>query len=50
MTDGHARSRKGEPLNLVVPAVDPAVPDDKSGKPFAHPRYWSAFILIGDPN
>ncbi len=19
-------------------------------KPFAHPRYWSAFILIGDPN
>jgi CHAT domain-containing protein len=21
-----------------------------SEKPFAHPYYWSAFILIGDPN
>jgi CHAT domain-containing protein len=41
---------RGEPLNLVVPAVDPAAPEDKSDKPFAHPRYWSAFILIGDPN
>jgi tetratricopeptide (TPR) repeat protein len=41
---------KGEPLNLVVPAVDPAAPDERAGKPFAHPRYWSAFILIGDPN
>lgn len=20
------------------------------GKPFAHPSYWAAFILIGDPN
>jgi CHAT domain-containing protein len=24
-----------------------AVPKD--GKPYAHPRYWAAFILIGDP-
>ena len=22
----------------------------KDGKPFAHPRYWAAFILIGDPD
>jgi CHAT domain-containing protein/tetratricopeptide (TPR) repeat protein len=41
---------KGEPLNLVVPSVDPTAPDDKADKPFSHPRYWSAFILIGDPN
>ena len=24
--------------------------DDQGEKPFAHPNYWSAFILIGDPN
>jgi CHAT domain-containing protein len=41
---------KGETLNLVVPPVDPTAADDKADKPFAHPRYWSAFILIGDPN
>jgi CHAT domain-containing protein/Flp pilus assembly protein TadD len=41
---------KGERLNLVVPPVDPTAPEDKANKPFAHPRYWSAFILIGDPN
>jgi len=23
--------------------------DDNGKKPFAHPVYWSGFILIGDP-
>ena len=41
---------KGELLTLVVPLVDPKAPAAKDAKPFAHPRYWSAFILIGDPN
>jgi hypothetical protein len=41
---------KGEPLNLVVPPADPTAADEKADKPFAHPRYWWAFILIGDPN
>jgi CHAT domain-containing protein len=41
---------KGESLDLVVPAADPTQTADQSAKPFAHPRYWSAFILIGDPN
>jgi CHAT domain-containing protein len=30
-----------------------AVPKPKDAaedyKPYAHPRYWSAFILLGDP-
>jgi CHAT domain-containing protein len=41
---------KDEPLNLVVPAAGPKQQGGKGSKPFAHPRYWSAFILIGDPN
>jgi CHAT domain-containing protein len=51
-TDGVIRpSRgKGEPLNLIVPVTDPKHPTTKTSRPFAHPRYWSAFILIGDPN
>jgi CHAT domain-containing protein/Tfp pilus assembly protein PilF len=33
----------------LVPAAggDPAASDDR---PFKHPFYWSAFVLIGDPN
>ncbi len=41
---------KGEHLNLAVPPADPKQPAAKADKPFAHPRFWSAFILIGDPN
>ena len=27
-------------------------PKDAAGdyKPYAHPRYWAAFILLGDPD
>jgi CHAT domain-containing protein len=32
---GAPRSKQGEPV---------------SGRPFEHPYYWAAFILIGDPN
>jgi CHAT domain-containing protein len=32
-----------EPEGKALPAVPPGDP------PFAHPRYWAAFILIGDP-
>ena len=33
-------------LKLELPRDERLGPDDK---PFAHPYYWSAFILIGDP-
>ncbi len=41
---------KGEMLQLVVPATGATQSKSKRAKPFAHPRYWAAFILIGDPN
>jgi CHAT domain-containing protein len=39
MASGAERG-KGEAPIPVVPAEE---------HPFAHPRYWAAFILIGDP-
>jgi CHAT domain-containing protein len=56
MRNGVSRGEraKGEDLQLKVPSPGPKEPgaktDRQSGKPFSHPRYWSAFILIGDPN
>ncbi len=48
-TDGVVRG-KGQPaLKLLAPAA-PAGSLPDGFKPFAHPRYWAAFILIGDPN
>jgi tetratricopeptide (TPR) repeat protein len=41
---------KGEKLKLPMPVTDPKQPGAKEVKPFADPRYWAAFILIGDPN
>jgi CHAT domain-containing protein len=49
-TQGVVRG-KGEPaLALVVPAAGPgSTKTAKPPPPFAHPRYWAAFVLIGDP-
>ena len=48
LTSGVPRG-KGEPaLKLVVPPLPPGAIDRKGYKPFAHPRYWAGFILIGD--
>jgi CHAT domain-containing protein len=51
LTQGVSRGDrgKGEKLNLVVPSANPAQPEPAESKPFADPRYWAAFILIGDP-
>lgn len=51
-TDGVVRGTrgKGEKLELAIPTADSERPATKDTKPFAHPRYWSAFILIGDPD
>ncbi|HET6884276.1 MAG TPA: tetratricopeptide repeat protein [Pirellulales bacterium] len=49
MTAGVARGKNEPALKLVVPAADPRTAADDE-HPFSHPRYWAAFILIGDPD
>jgi CHAT domain-containing protein len=41
---------KGELRGTVVPGK-PVVqlPKEQTDMPYAHPRYWAAFILLGDP-
>ena len=39
---------KGERLKPIAPPSPSTLPT-KDSKPFADPRYWAAFILIGDP-
>jgi CHAT domain-containing protein len=42
--------RGKDQLVTIVPDSDSSESVARDSKPFAHPRYWSAFILIGDPN
>jgi CHAT domain-containing protein/tetratricopeptide (TPR) repeat protein len=39
---------KGRPRLELLPPVPEATPRTKSDKPYAHPYYWAAFVLIGD--
>jgi CHAT domain-containing protein len=41
---------RGEVVKLSKPVVPAARPGDKDGPPYAHPYYWAAFILLGDPD
>jgi tetratricopeptide (TPR) repeat protein len=45
LTQGVARS-KGRPLHPLLPEVPAAEPE---AAPYAHPYYWAAFVVIGDP-
>ncbi len=49
-TDGVVRAsrRKDRPMRPAVPATEQSA--TTVTQPFSHPRYWAAFILIGDPN
>ncbi len=51
MTNGVSRGERGKDVALnPPPKVSKEAPPANGFKPFAHPRYWAAFILIGDPN
>jgi tetratricopeptide (TPR) repeat protein len=45
LTKGVERG-KGRPVQPLLPEVPAA---DEEGRPYAHPYYWAAFVLIGDP-
>jgi CHAT domain-containing protein len=45
LTKGVARG-KGRPVQELLPPIPEAA---KSAPPYAHPFYWAAFVLIGDP-
>jgi hypothetical protein len=48
LTQGVARGKGRKPLPLL-PA--PKSPDaSKAAKPYSHPYYWAAFVLVGEPN
>jgi len=47
LTQGVARGAGRKVLRLL-PAVPAA--EDSESMPYAHPAYWAAFILIGDPH
>jgi CHAT domain-containing protein len=46
LTDGIVRGERPAQLEKAVPSPKNA---GKDYKPYVHPRYWAAFILIGDP-
>jgi tetratricopeptide (TPR) repeat protein len=50
ITNGVVRGKgqKALPVLAVAKPSDPVAA--KTAKPFDHPKYWAAFILIGDPN
>lgn len=48
LTDDLSRgSKTGRKVLGEIPVQPDAV---KEAKPYAHPKYWAAFILIGDPD
>jgi tetratricopeptide (TPR) repeat protein len=49
LTQGVARGKDQPALKIVTPEK-PKGEAGAGAKPFAHPRYWAAFILIGDSN
>lgn len=37
-------------IRPATPGTRPAAATGKENHPYAHPRYWAAFVLIGDPD
>jgi tetratricopeptide (TPR) repeat protein len=50
LTTGLVRGKGEKPVKLVVPGGEAHADSKADDHPFSHPRYWAAFILIGDPN
>jgi CHAT domain-containing protein len=46
---GVLRSDRGKVVSSAVPIKDEE-PQERGERPYAHPKYWAAFILLGDPD
>lgn len=40
---------KGRPVLTLMPEVPRPATEEKDDRPLAHPYYWAAFVLIGNP-
>jgi tetratricopeptide (TPR) repeat protein len=49
LSGGVAR-KKGRPARPLLPPVPEPAPGQVEQPPYAHPYYWAAFVLIGDPD
>jgi CHAT domain-containing protein len=50
LTQGVARGAGRKPLPLLPAVPGAAAGAGKGERPYAHPYYWAAFVLIGDPD
>jgi CHAT domain-containing protein len=48
VSDGVARGKRPALLKVNVPTGEEA--EGKGDQPYAHPYYWAAFVLVGDPD
>jgi len=49
ISKGVSRGGGAKAIEIAIPKSADAKPE-AAKKPFDHPKYWAAFILIGDPN
>jgi CHAT domain-containing protein len=48
LLEGVPRGERGS-IKAALPARKPDEPREQD-RPFAHPYYWAAFVLLGDPH
>jgi tetratricopeptide (TPR) repeat protein len=41
---------KGRPKGKLLPPLPEAGPAEKEDRPYGHPYYWAAFVLVGNPD